>query len=112
MKRRIALLTLVTVFCLNIPSALSQTAGTPENLLQDELGELLVVWKDENRAALESMKRGFFIRAQQIFGRRIRDEAITAPLATSGCFVRVRFPPHADTNVFAESLRASGKASL
>src|SRR3989338_4329751 len=87
MKRRIALLTLVTVFCLNIPSALSQTAGTPENLLQDELGELLVVWKDENRAALESMKRDFFIRAQQMFGRSIRDEEITVTPATTGGFV-------------------------
>ena len=112
MKRRIALLTLVTVFCLNIPSALSQTAGTPENLLQDELGELLVVWKDENRAALESMKRDFFIRAQQMFGRSIRDEEITVTPATTGGFVRVRLPRNTDTNVFAESLRASGKASL
>lgn len=111
MKRIAAILTLIAVLSLNVPSARSQAVVTPENLLQGELNELLITGKGNDAARLDEMRQEMRSRARMLFGRSISDDDLTVTPATSGSFARVALNSRkANRAAFIESLRASGYA--
>lgn len=112
MKRPIVIFTLLTLIAGSLVSVPAYAEVQIMREKQENANEVLVVWRRQNRAALQEMKDEFKKRTAQLMGTGRAGNDIELTAAYDNSFVRVAVPQGVSPDTFLKALQASPDVTL